>query len=151
MSLFNELKRRNVIRVGIAYLVVAWLLAQVLQLVFESFGTPDWAIKTLLVLLATGFPFALFFAWAFEMTPEGLKRERDVDRSQSITHETGKRLNFMIFAVMGLALAYFSYDKFVLSTDRQSAAIESAMEEAVSTAGTGQVAMKVLRPSAYQR
>ena len=81
MSLFNELKRRNVIRVGIAYLVVAWLLVQVLQLVFESFGTPDWAIKTLLVLLATGFPFALFFAWAFEMTPEGLERERDVQLS----------------------------------------------------------------------
>lgn len=146
MSLFNELKRRNVFRVGIAYLVVAWLLAQVLQLVFESFGTPDWAIKTLLVLLATGFPFAIFFAWAFEMTPEGLKRERDVDRSQSITHETGKRLNFMIFAVMGLALAYFSYDKFVLSTDRQSAAIESAMEEAVSTAGAGQVAIEAAPP-----
>ena len=146
MSLFNELKRRNVFRVGIAYLVVAWLLAQVLQLVFESFGTPGWAIKTVLVLLATGFPFALFFAWAFEMTPEGLKRERDVDRSQSITHETGKRLNFMIFAVMGLALAYFSYDKFVLSADRQTAAIESAMEEAVSAAGAEQVVIEATLP-----
>ena len=62
MSFFNELKRRNVFKVGIAYVVVAWLIAQVLQLVFESFGTPGWAIKTVLVLLATGLPFALLFA-----------------------------------------------------------------------------------------
>ena len=85
MSLFNELKRRNVFKVGIAYVVVAWLVAQVLQLIFESFGTPDWVMKTVLVLLATGLPFALFFAWAFEMTPGGLKRESEVDRTQSIT------------------------------------------------------------------
>ncbi len=96
-------------------MVVAWLVAQVLQLVFESFGTPDWAIKTVLVLLATGLPFALFFAWAFEMTPDGIKRESQVDRSQSITTQTSNRLNRMIFVVMALALAYFAYDKFVLS------------------------------------
>ena len=84
MSIFNELKRRNVFKVGIAYVVVAWLVAQVLQLIFESFGTPDWVMKTVLVLLATGLPFALFFAWAFEMTPGGLKRESEVDRTQSI-------------------------------------------------------------------
>ena len=100
MSLFNELKRRNVFRVGIAYIVVAWLVAQVLQLVFESFGTPGWAIKSVLVLLAIGLPFALFFAWAFEMTPEGIKREHEVDRSQSITPHTGKKLNVMITTTM---------------------------------------------------
>ena len=103
MSIFNELKRRNVFKVGFAYVVVAWLVAQVLQLVFESFGTPDWAIKTVLVLLATGLPFALFFAWAFEMTPDGIKRESQVDRSQSITTQTSNRLNRMIFVVMALA------------------------------------------------
>ena len=86
-------------------MVVAWLVAQVLQLVFESFGTPDWAIKTVLVLLATGLPFALFFAWAFEMTPEGLKREHEVDRSQSTVTQTGNKLNHLIFALMALALA----------------------------------------------
>ena len=74
MSLFNELKRRKVFRVSIAYLFIAWLVAQVLQLVFESFGTPDWAIKTVLVMLAAGFPFAVFLAWAFEITPKGIKR-----------------------------------------------------------------------------
>jgi TolB-like protein/Flp pilus assembly protein TadD len=136
LSFFNELKRRNVFKVGIAYLVVAWLVAQVLQLVFESFGTPDWAIKTVLVLLATGLPFALFFAWAFEMTPEGLKRESEVDRSQSITAQTGSKLNHMIFFVMALALAYFAYDKFLVSADREAA---TEVEEAqASQADAGQ-------------
>ena len=124
MSLFKELKRRNVFKVGFAYVVVAWLVAQVLQLVFESFGTPAWAIKTVLVLLATGLPFALFFAWAFEMTPEGLKRESEVDRSQSITTQTGKKLNYTIFFVMALAIAYFAYDNFML---RQSPGVAPEM------------------------
>ena len=92
MSIFNELKRRKVFRVGIGYVLIAWVIAQVLQLLFESFGTPDWMIKTVLALLAAGFPFALFLAWAYEMTPEGLKRERDIDRSQPITPQTIRKL-----------------------------------------------------------
>ena len=146
MSIFNELKRRNVFKVGIAYVIVAWLVAQVLQLVFESFGTPDWAIKTVLVLLATGLPFSLFFAWAFEMTPDGLKREQDVDRTQSITPQTGTKLNRMIFTVMALALGYFAYDKFVLSSGREAAAIEVAVEEASSPVLTGQVVPEEIAP-----
>lgn len=114
MPLLQELKRRNVIKVAIAYIVVAWLLAQVLQLVFESFGTPEWVMKTVLVLMAAGLAFAVIFAWAFEMTPEGLKREQEVDRSQSITPQTGQKLNRLIIAVMALAIGYFAYDKFVL-------------------------------------
>jgi len=92
LSLFNELKRRKVFKVGLAYVLVAWIIAQILQLLFESFGTPEWVIKTVLVLLAAGFPIALFLAWAYEMTPEGLKRDRDVDRSEPITAHTIKRL-----------------------------------------------------------
>jgi hypothetical protein len=92
LSLFEELKRRNVFKVGTAYLVISWLVAQILQLVFESFGSPDWVMKSVLVIMATGFPFALLFSWAFEMTPEGLKREHEVDRSQSISSQTGKKL-----------------------------------------------------------
>lgn len=126
MSFFNELKRRNVFKVGIAYLVIAWLVAQVLQLVFEIFGTPDWVIKTVLVLLAAGLPLALFFAWAFELTPDGIRRESEVDRSQSITPQTGRKLNYAIYFVMTMALAYFAYDKFVLSADRETAVRESA-------------------------
>jgi adenylate cyclase len=129
LSLFNELKRRNVFKVGVAYVVISWLVAQVLQLVFESFGTPDWVMKTVLVLLATGLPFVLFFAWAFEITPQGIKRESEVDRSQSITTETGRKLNNAIVVVLVLALGYFAFDKFVLSPERDAAFVEAARQE----------------------
>ena len=92
MSLYNELKRRKVFRVGIAYVFIAWLIAQVLHLAFESFGTPAWVIKSVLVMLATGLPVALFLAWAYELTPEGLKRDRDARRSEPITSQTIKKL-----------------------------------------------------------
>ena len=84
MSLYAELKRRNVVRVGLAYAVIGWVLAQIAEFSFENFGAPDWVLKTFAVLLLLGLPLALFFAWAFEVTPDGIKRERDVDRSQSI-------------------------------------------------------------------
>ncbi len=94
-------------------MVIAWLVTQVLQVVFESFGNPDWVMKTVLVLLAAGLPFALIFAWAFEMTPEGLKREKEVDRSQSITSVTGRKLDRAIIGILVVALGYFIFDKFV--------------------------------------
>ena len=139
MSLFNELKRRNVFRVTIAYVVIAWLVAQVLQMVFESFGTPDWVMKTLLVLLATGLPFAVFFSWAFEITPEGLKREHEVDRSQTIPHETSRKLDFIIIGMMALALAYFAYDKLVLSAERDAALVEATTQAVSEQADTEEV------------
>ena len=122
-------------------MIVAWLVAQVLQLVFESFGTPAWAIKTVLVLLATGLPFALFFAWAFEMTPEGIKREHEVDRSQSIAPQTGSKLNLTITVLMALALAYFAYDKFVLSGDRETAILETREQAAASPESSKSIAV----------
>jgi serine/threonine-protein kinase len=134
LSLFNELKRRNVFKVAIAYVVVAWLVTQVLQLVFESFGTPDWVMKTVLVLMAMGLVFALFFAWAFELTPEGLKREREVDRSRSMTKQTGKKLNNTIILVMAMAIAYFAYDKFVLSGKREAELAQAATQTVIAPA-----------------
>jgi len=88
MSLFEELKRRNVFRVGIAYVISAWVLLQFIDLVLENIQAPDWVMKVFMLALAIGFPLAVFFAWAFEMTPEGIKKEKDVDRSQSITQKT---------------------------------------------------------------
>jgi TolB-like protein/Tfp pilus assembly protein PilF len=117
-SFFQELKRRNVIRVGIAYVVVAWLVAQVLQLFMESFGAPDWVMKTVLILLAAGIPFALLFAWIFELTPEGIKREAEVDRSQSITRTTGKKLEYFTIAGLSLIVLFFLFREFVpIETD----------------------------------
>ena len=104
MSFFSELRRRNVIRVALAYSVVAWLVAQVAEMAFESFGTPDWAMKTLLFVLVMGLPLALVIAWAFEMTPDGIKLEKDVVRSESITDTTGRKLNYTIIAVLAIAL-----------------------------------------------
>ena len=107
MSLFNELKRRNVFRVAIVYLVVAWLVMQVADVVLNNITAPGWVFQALMLFLAIGFPFAVIFAWAFEMTPEGLKKESEVDRTQSITPHTGKKLNSMIVVVM-MGLVIFS-------------------------------------------
>ncbi len=110
-SFFDELKRRNVVRVGAAYLIVAWVLAQIADLGLENFGAPEGVIKTILLLLALGFPLALFFAWAFELTPEGLKREKDVDRSKSVTPLTGRKLDFVIIGALVVALGYFVWER----------------------------------------
>ncbi len=111
MSFFAELKRRNVVRVGIAYTIVAWVLAQIAEFAFENFGAPEWVLKTVVVLLLLGLPLALFFSWAFEVTPQGVKREKDVDRSQSITQTTGRKLNFLIIGALVLALGYFVWER----------------------------------------
>jgi Tfp pilus assembly protein PilO len=111
MSLFAELRRRNVVRVGIAYAVIGWFLAQLAEFAFENFGAPDWVLKTFVVVLLLGLPLALFFAWAFEITPEGVKREKDVDRSTSITHSTGRKLDFVIIGALVLALGYFIFER----------------------------------------
>ena len=109
MSLIAELKRRNVVRVGVAYAVIGWILAQVAEFAFENFGAPDWVLKSVIVVILLGLPIALFLAWAFELTPEGVKREKDVDRSQSITNTTGRKLDFVIIGALVLALGYFAW------------------------------------------
>ncbi|MDH3401921.1 MAG: hypothetical protein OEM03_13260, partial [Chromatiales bacterium] len=91
-SLFEELKRRNVFRVGVAYLVTAWVVVQIGEAVFPAFGVPDALFRGMVILLVLGFPVALVFAWAFEKTPEGLKLEKNVDRSESIAAVTGKKM-----------------------------------------------------------
>ena len=115
MGLFGELKRRNVFRVGIAYLVIAWLILQVGEVLGPALRLPEWTNSALAFFLILGFPVALFFAWVFELTPEGVKFERDIDRSQSITTDTGKKVNRVIIVVLSFAVAFFAFDKFVLS------------------------------------
>ena len=117
MSLFAELSRRNVIRVGIAYAIIGWVLAQIAEFAFENFGAPDWVLKSIVVILLLGLPLALFFAWAFEMTPEGIKREVEVDRSQSIVSQTGRKLDRTIIGVLIIALGWFAFDKFSGDTE----------------------------------
>ena len=112
MRFFEELKRRNVFRVAIGYAITAWLLLQFIDLVLENVNAPDWVMQVFMLALTIGFPLAIFFAWAFEMTPEGVKRESEIDRSQSITNKTGRKMDRSIIIIMALALAYFAYDKF---------------------------------------
>ncbi len=107
MSLFAELKRRNVFRVGIAYVVLAWLLLQVGDTLAPALHLPEWINSALVFFLLLGFPLAIFFAWAFELTPEGLKLEKDVDRDESITPQTGRKLDRTIIVLLVAALGYF--------------------------------------------
>jgi hypothetical protein len=96
MSLIAELKRRNVFRVGVAYAIVAWLLLEVASVVLPALHLPEWTLTLLVFLVVAGFPLALIVAWAFELTPEGIKRETAVDPAESITHVTGRKLDFAI-------------------------------------------------------
>jgi len=115
LSFFAELKRRNVFRVAAAYIIVAWLLLQVSDTLVPALHLPEWFHSGVAFVLIIGFPIAMIFAWAFEMTPEGLKKEKEVDRSQSITNVTGQKLNNVIIGILVLALGYFVIDKFVLA------------------------------------
>ena len=121
MSLLAELKRRNVIRMAGLYLVGAWLLVQVASTLFPAFGVPGWALRALVIVLALGFSPALVFAWVFELTPDGIKRDAEVGPGQSIAPQTAQRMNRLIIAVLMLALVYFGLDKFVLAPRRETA------------------------------
>ncbi|MDH5584899.1 MAG: tetratricopeptide repeat protein, partial [Gammaproteobacteria bacterium] len=109
---FHELKRRNVFRVAIAYVVVTWLLLQVVDILVPMLTLPEWVGRLVFLLLVIGFPMALLFAWAFEMTPEGVKLEKNVDRSESITHVTGRKMDRTIIGVLVVALAAAVYLNF---------------------------------------
>jgi len=113
-SVWGELKRRNVVRVAIAYVIVAWLIAQITELALDSFAAPEWTIKTVLFLLVIGFPLAMFFAWAFELTPEGIRLDKDAARSESVTPVNAQRLNFVILGLVVLAVAFLVVDRYLL-------------------------------------
>ncbi len=124
LQFFKELQRRNVVRVSIGYIVSSWLLIQVADIVLENIGAPGWVMKTIMLLLALGFPVVAFFSWAYEVTPDGIVRESEIDRSQSTKHVTGRKLDRAIVGVLIIALAYLAYDKFVLDPKRDAALIE---------------------------
>jgi TolB-like protein/Tfp pilus assembly protein PilF len=110
-SLFGELKRRNVYKVAVAYAVVSWLVIQISSTVLPTFHAPEWVLQTLLVLVALGFPIALVLAWAFELTPEGIKRTGEFAPEQSITRRTGRVLDFIIIGVLLLVIAFFILER----------------------------------------
>ena len=111
-GIYEELKRRNVVRIGIAYVVTAWLVLQVADLVLGNVPAPDWVMQMLLLAAAVGFPIALIFAWAFEMTPEGIKRESQIDRSQPTPRKTGRQIDRIIIAVVVTIVVLLVVDRF---------------------------------------
>jgi TolB-like protein len=114
MSLFKELRRRNVLKVAAAYLVVSWLIMQVADVLVPALRLPEWVLTATLYFLVVGFFPAMILAWAFELTPDGIRREQDVDRDESITSHTGRKLDFMIIGLLAIAVVYLLVDKFVL-------------------------------------
>ena len=142
-QLIQELKRRNVIRVAVAYAVAAWLMIEVSATTFPILRLPDWSVTLVTALLLIGFPLALILSWAFELTPEGIKLEKHVVRDDSITHVTGRKLDFVIIAMLVAALGYFAYDKFVLDPSRHTELVQTttdAVIEQVTESGTAESA-----------
>jgi len=112
-SIWGELKRRNVVRVAVAYAIVSWLILQLTDVLMPLLDLPEWIGRFVFLLLVIGFLLALILSWAYELTPEGVKLEKDVDSSASITHLTGRKLDFVIIGVLTVALLIFALDKFV--------------------------------------
>jgi hypothetical protein len=133
MSFIEELKRRNVVRVGIAYAVIAWLLAQVAEFAFGTFGAPDWVLKTFVVVLVLGMPLALIFAWAFELTPEGIRLGRNVDCKEPAAARTGLRSNYVTLAGIAMAAAIAVGLQWMNSTE-EPVAVEASDSPPIATA-----------------
>jgi TolB-like protein/Tfp pilus assembly protein PilF len=128
-NFFAELKRRNVYKVAIAYAVVAWLLMQVASQIFPFFEIPNWAVRLVVLLLIIGFPVAMILAWAFELTPEGIKRTEDVDVSKSLKRKTGRKLDFFIIAVLLLVISILLFQRF---RPNVSPAVSSSLEKSIA-------------------
>ena len=113
-SFVGELRRRNVLRAGALYAAGVWALAQGIAQLGPSFGLPDWGTRWFVIAAVIGFPFWIAFAWFYEFTPEGLKRESEIDPAESITHHTGRKLDFAIIGVLAIAVVLLVTDRFVL-------------------------------------
>jgi len=147
MSLISELKRRNVIRVALLYLVAAWVILQVAQLLFEVLKLPDWTSRLVLGLLVLGFPLALIFSWVYELTPEGLKREHQIDRNQSITNATARKLDLIVGGLLVVAIGMLAFDRYAdgeRRADRAESRAAPAAASAPHRARSGPASIAVL-------
>ncbi len=137
-TFFQELKRRNVARVAVLYIIASWLILQVADVGVSLLGLPEWIGKAIFLLLALGFPLALIFSWVYEMTPEGLKKEKDIDRSQSITPATGHKINVLIIVLLILAIGTVVLDRLMPQSTPvvEMTAIEEGEETAAADPAT---------------
>ncbi|UCC14709.1 MAG: tetratricopeptide repeat protein [Gammaproteobacteria bacterium] len=127
-GILRELQRRNVFKVAMVYLIAAWVLIQVAETTFPALQLPDWTVTFVVVVLAILFPIAVIFAWAFELTPEGLKKTREVDPVESITSTTGQRINFLIIGVLAVAVVVLITTHGGLSGKKDTPSADSATE-----------------------
>ncbi len=131
MSLFEELKRRNVVRMAALYVIASWLILQIADVLFDALELPPVWVRLVLAVLILGLPLTLIFSWVFEMTPEGIKREKDIDRSQSVTHATGRKINVVIIVLLVMGIATVALDRLVPETAtiaEQPAAVEAVAD-----------------------
>jgi len=150
MSLFEELKRRNVFRVALAYLIAAWLILQVSEIVLETIEAPTWVLKVFLLILALGLPIALMFSWAYELTSEGVKREEDVDRSGSTTQGTGKKLDQITIAMVIALVIFVVVDRNLETSPTQSASEAGNDAELIAERSIAVLAFDDLSPAGDQ-
>src|SRR2546430_1755210 len=108
-SFFSELKRRNVYKVAVAYAVVAWLLIQAASILFPTYEAPAWVMKVFVAIVALGFPIALVIAWAFEMTPEGIKRTEEVSPNEKIPQWSGRKFAALIVTIALIAAGVLGF------------------------------------------
>lgn len=144
MDLLAELKRRNVIRMAGLYLVGAWLVVQVADTVFPAFGLPGWTLRGVIVLLAIGFLPALVFAWIFELTPQGIRADAELDPAESIAPRTARRMNLTIVVVLVLGLAWFAIDRWMPSAPAAAADVATATVPGHAAAMPGDRSIAVL-------
>lgn len=140
MSFWKELSRRNVVKVGIAYAVAAWLIIHPVDIIFPILHLPEWSITLVAAFLIICFPFVLIFSWVYEVTPKGLKKTKEVPLSKSTTHVTGRKLNYIIIGLLVLAVVLFIFDNFYL--DRRTT--ETKQTPAVSDVAKTQKTIAVL-------
>lgn len=135
-NLFDELRRRNVIRVAIAYLIAAWLVMQVADIVLDIILAPPWVMQVFLLIVSLGLPIVLIISWAYELTPDGLKRESEVDRSQSITGDTGRKLNLITIGMLVAVLVVVGYERAFApqreATEALTAGAEAAADKSIA-------------------
>jgi len=123
-SLYKELTRRNVFKVVLGYIILGWAVLQVADILVPAFNLPDWTITFLVIIGLLGVPFVIFFAWAFEITPDGIKRDHDVNPEDSISHLTGHKIDYTVKGLLIVALGFFAFDKFVLDPSRDAELVQ---------------------------
>jgi TolB-like protein len=144
--LFAELKRRNVFKAGVAYLALGWIVTQVSSTVAPLLHLPDWIGAVVLWIGVLAFPFVIMFSWIYEITPEGLKRESEVDRTSSITHVTSRRMDYLIVGLLVLAIGLFAFDRFGPRRAASATSVEMTVP-AVSTGAATPTAPAASQPS----